>query len=374
MMEVLHPHSVSIYIETHQHGREVQDRTDRIHLKNCLKEVRKKLEERGVPQEDCQVILDPVQDMLEDHNLWTKMWKGLAIFSTSEGFFKMFKLPYAVQDRVYVDEYFLVTPLARAVNLEYDFFLLSLNRGRVRFYKGDYVGMCEINMSDHFPPSMEAYLRFDEADATVQQHSGNGRMGNAIFHGQGSEKDVEDEHLQRYVNEIVKSLQGWVTDKHAPLILAGEKRMLSEFRNQFKYPHLMEDHIDGNAELMSEDVLWEKCISMLRPAAEEDFNARIEQFNILSARGKTSSDEREVIPAAFYQKIDTLFVSEDATLWGSFNLKDNHLELKPEQTNGEHDMVNAAIGRTLQSGGRVFVTNQNRMPKRGAKLAAVMRY
>jgi hypothetical protein len=82
---------------------------------------------------------------------------------------------------------------------------------------------------------------------------------------------------------------------------------------------------------------------------------------------------QQIVPAAYFQRIDTLFLADDQQQWGTFDPDNNQLRLHDEPQPDDHELGNEVARYTLLNGGTVITTNAEEV---GAdeKLAAILRY
>jgi hypothetical protein len=66
-------------------------------------------------------------------------------------------------------------------------------------------------------------------------------------------------------------------------------------------------------------------------------------------------------------------VPEKEYIWGKFDLPTATVELHPEPTPEDEDMLDFAVIHTMLNGGKVYSLEPEAMP-RGVKVAAICRY
>ena len=89
--------------------------------------------------------------------------------------------------------------------------------------------------------------------------------------------------------------------------------------------------------------------------------------------GKTASSFQEVIPAAYYQRIESLFVPLGEQKWGMFNPETSNLQMHSQQEPGDEDLMDLAALHTILNGGTVYAVAPQQVPG-DAPVAAVLRY
>ncbi|MCB0197759.1 MAG: hypothetical protein KDJ65_37790, partial [Anaerolineae bacterium] len=137
--------------------------------------------------------------------------------------------------------------------------------------------------------------------------------------------------------------------------------------------HLADAHIEGNPESVGSDELHQRALTIVDPIFQQDFEAAVSRFNNLSSTDQTSSDIQQIVPAAHYGRIDTLFVTIDDHQWGRFDPDTNTITLQQNPQPQNVDLLDLATMQTLLNSGVVFPVE----PSDSAELtplAAIFRY
>ncbi|MEQ9357779.1 hypothetical protein [Coleofasciculus chthonoplastes] len=82
---------------------------------------------------------------------------------------------------------------------------------------------------------------------------------------------------------------------------------------------------------------------------------------------------KELVQAAYNQRIDSLFVALDHQQWGSFDPQSNTVQLHEQHQAGDQDLLDLAAVYTVLNGGTVFAVESERVPAQ-SPIAAVFRY
>jgi hypothetical protein len=82
-----------------------------------------------------------------------------------------------------------------------------------------------------------------------------------------------------------------------------------------------------------------------------------------------------VIPAAYYGRVEQLFVAVGVQQWGLFNpgISTSTIDVHSEPELGDEDLLDAAAVHTIVNGGTVYAVEPDKVPDE-APLAAVFRY
>src|SRR5690606_41343538 len=99
-----------------------------------------------------------------------------------------------------------------------------------------------------------------------------------------------------YLKELDRTLLGEVLAReNAPLLLAGPERLISQYRDGSRYPHLAKQHISGNYEHEPAHVFFEKACAALEPYFSLDAGHALESFYNQSATPRSTTDPSKVL-------------------------------------------------------------------------------
>jgi hypothetical protein len=156
-------------------------------------------------------------------------------------------------------------------------------------------------------------------------------------------------------------------------VLAAVEYLFPLYREANTYQHVVEEGITGSPENMKPEELQAQAWEIVEPIFLQEQQEAIERYKELAAAGRTSNDVKEVVPAAYFGRVDQLFVAVGVRQWGSFNAETSTIDLHPEANPGDEDLLNAAAIQTLLNGGTVYAVEPEKVPDE-APLAAVFRY
>ncbi|WP_416674857.1 baeRF3 domain-containing protein [Egbenema bharatensis] len=346
---------ISLYMPTYQAGSEVQQNP--IRFKNLIRQAESLLQEQhGLRQSDVKELLQPAL-ALDKNDFWQHQNSGLAIF-VSENFFRYYCLPLSFEELVIAGDRFHFKPLMPLLTGDGTFYLLALSQKQIRFFEGTRHSIHEIELED-IPTNMEDALMYDETakEGQFRLSSPRGSTGNSFrysgsFHGQGSpDQDNPQEDLLQFFHIVDRGLQKYLHDEKAPLLLAGVEYLLPIYQEANTYANLMAEIIPiENIGVIKPEDLLEPAWSQVEPYYTQSRQAAIEHYHELAGTGQTSTDLKETIVAAYYGRIDQLFVSVDTQKWGNFDPQANQLDLHAEAEPGDDDLLNEAALQTLLTG------------------------
>jgi hypothetical protein len=66
LAKIYQPHSIRIYIPTHRSGREVNEKVDKINLKNQPQHIAKEFEDWQLDNREIEQLLSPINKLIDD--------------------------------------------------------------------------------------------------------------------------------------------------------------------------------------------------------------------------------------------------------------------------------------------------------------------
>jgi hypothetical protein len=254
------------------------------------------------------------------------------------------------------------------------FCVLALSQNEVRLLRATRHSVGEVEL-EGVPRSLTEALRHEEPQKQLQFYTGTsesrGRRS-AVFHGHHPEEGAK-EAILRYFRQVDSGVAEELKGQRAPLVLAGVSYLLPIYREASAYPHLLEEGISGNPEEMKPDELRDRAWEIVEPRFAEARREAAARYRQLAGTGLTSADVSEVVPAAYYGRVDTLFVAKGLQRWGYFDPKTATAYVHDQPARGDGDLLDLAAVQTFLSGGNVYVTDPEEMPAYGP-MAAVFRY
>ncbi|MFN4878309.1 MAG: hypothetical protein ACK5GT_17895 [Aphanizomenon sp.] len=368
---------VSLYLPMERLGGET--RQNPVRFKNLIREAEKRLDEMGLRSTESVNLLKPAME-LDNIGFWENQNQGLVIFS-SPNLFRYYCLPISFPQLAIVGKNFHIKPLLELINNDGKFYILALSQNHVKFYAGTRYKLDEI-VVENMPKNLAETLLEDEFQKGVQHRIGTPRSVSyasqqpGSVHGQGSsDREKHEREILNFCYAVDTALHEILRDEKAPLILAGVDYLLPIYQKANTYPHFLETGITGNVELMKMAELNRAAWEIVSPLFQQEYEEIMAVYLQLAGEEsiKIANDIKTIIPAAYYQRVDTLFVPLKQHIWGKFDLPNATVELHPEPAPDDEDMLDFAVFHTILNGGRVYTLEPEAMPS-GLKVAAICRY
>jgi hypothetical protein len=390
---------VSIYMPTHRKGKEVNEMKDARVLKNHYQDIKNELKDtKDIPENEALAYLKPINDLMEDRELWRHQTEGLAIF-LSDDFFAYYHLPYPVEEYSNLSSSFYLMPLVSIFSDDDRYYLLSFSLNGVRLMEATRHNIRELEGGSIMKKGIEEiYKQYDFEKGMMNQSSSqgggypgpgtvpkggggpnpSGNKGGASFHGHGGATDDNDNDqlVVEYFQNVEDELKERIPNEQVPLILVGVDRLHPIFRDSVKSFNIYEEGINGNYEQAEVKDLHRMANELIEPHLSSLRHKQQDTYRELAGTGKASYDINDIAPAAIDGRIDTLFVVKGSHKWGTIDRADNSVQLKAHTDPGVQDLVSKAAVETVLNGGHTFFVEKEHLPENvdEAEMAAVFRW
>lgn len=371
-----HKVAVSIFMACHPEGTEVKE--DRIRFKNLITEAEQQLKNKGVHEETIDQMLKEPRSFLSSSRFWKDQSKGLAFFITEDEM-RYYRLPRAFEERIYVNDHFLIIPLLPLLNREGSFHILAVSQNNISLYESTQQHIRQITLDD-IPTSLEEHEQYTVAGKEHQYQSAR-VSGSSVIPGQAGDVDSQNRELMDFLQHVENGVTQYLRKqgKPTPLILAGVDRMTSMYKKVNKYDMLFDETISGNADHTKPEQLQEDGWKIAAPYyMRSQYNA-VERYNDLSDTNRTSSDIEKIILAAKMGKVETLFIPayEQNTVWGMLNNNEltdgDAIQFAEKEDPKAIDVYNHTAAEVIDKSGEVYSMDPDDMPGH-TSVAAIYRY
>lgn len=369
--------AVSIFLSTHMAGRAI--RQDPIRLKNQLDDAERQLIETGLRGSDAHEILAPARELCEDYAFWRHQECGLALFLAPD-FFQCHKVPIGLPELVVVGKRFHVKPLLPAFAADGRFFVLAITAGQVRLFEGSRFGMAEQHDIE-LPESVASLYGETEYDETVQAnpiarpHAGKvTEVPQAQNFGETAEA-LRKKQLIAFLKRVSHTVEDYLDDHQVPLVLAAEPEIDGQFRKIYKSKNLLPDGVQINPGALDEEDLHRRAYALVQPRFEKAREAAVDEFQSMCGNDdpRATTKVEEIVEAARFGRVDTLFLAADERVWGRFDEAANKAVRHGDPAVDDIDLLDYAAVQTLLQGGPVHLMDKGHVP-RHEPAAAILRW
>ena len=368
---------VSIYLPTHRTNPDAQQ--DPIRLKNLLGEAEKRLASNGLRSAEARKLVAQAETLLPRHNFAQPGSAGLAVFLAPD-LFEHYWLPFGVDEGLHIGQRFHLTPLLPSLAPDGVFYVLALSQNEVRLLEGTRHSVREVELAG-VPTSLTA-LTADEEGESLPQHRGGPHGPGAhsgqqagVYHGTANAGDEQRNQLVRFFHLVDEGVRARLGPSTAPLVLAGVEYLHPLYREANEYPYLLAEGLKENPQDTRPEDLRAAAWELVRPIITAGREAAAEQFRRLHGAGDklASTEVEDIVPAAHYSRVESLFVTPGAQARGRFD-PDTGAVTRVDNPEGEaDDLYDLAAVQTYLNGGAVYAVTPDKMPT-GDPIAAVFRY
>jgi len=335
----------------------------------------------GVEHREADTMLAPARALADDTDFWATPREGLALFFSlwPESFRWYEDNSAAVQltERIVVADHFYLTPLLPLLTGDGQFYILTVSQKHATLLRAtrDTVRPMEV---PGLPGSLGEAIGDEESGAQVQGRPTNkgGGEPTGVFGGDDARTD-DLNRIMRFLQAVENAVKTAIGATNAPLVIAGLDQMLGYYRQVNSYPHLVEEGIAENPDGLQQKALHEMAWPLVEPIFSKKRNEAMEKFAISQNTPITSSVLADVIAAAYYGRVESLFVADAQPQYGRFNPQTSVLEVHKEARPDNADLYDLAAVQTVMNGGRVFVMPPEELPahpQHHSTILAVFRY
>jgi hypothetical protein len=182
------------------------------------------------------------------------------------------------------------------------------------------------------------------------------------------------DRVQRFLHGVADGVQKVLGGSNAPLVFAGFEYMHPIYKEANVYPHLVEEGIHENAETMDAEKLRTEGWKIVEPIFRKDREDCAEKYRQFAHTDRATDKLADIVAAAHYARVETLFVALGTEQYGKFDAKNNQLEVHGHQKNDNVELYDLAATQAAMNGAAVFVVPPDQMPDHHASIAAIMRY
>lgn len=374
-----HPHSLSLFIPTHQRGREVNEGQDIIAFKNHVQAARLALEAQNLRSNDIADLLQPLEALLADPQFWRHQRAGLAVFR-SPNYFAVFRSPLPLPDAHRLGPGFWLGPLLPFAQSSPEFYVLQISKKEALLYRADAFTITPVDLADALPAGLAEVTQYYDFEEELQGRASASGVTAAYTSDDANREQKEKDHLLadyfRLVDAAVTSRLGAQT---APLLLASVAYFQPIYRALNSYLHLHDEGLTGNFDHTPPQELHALATALLGEdgaQASTQQQQRITEYQNGSGSGLVAPDAAQVLQAAAAGRVQTLFLQAGAEVWGQFNEATLATAIHAQPQAGDASLLDQAALLTLRHGGEVYVLDDAQLLARAAPVAmtALLRY
>jgi hypothetical protein len=365
---LLAPHTppcISLFIPTHRQHPSTEENP--IRFRNLLRRAEGLLGD-GLAASARRALLDPLV-ALSDSEFWRHPQDGMAVFRSSD-LFEHFRLPVAVPELAIVADSFHVKPLLRFLQTNQRFYALALSRNRVALYEGSPESLSLVGVPG-LPTSIEEFVG-EKPEAFLNLRTAG--SGAPVYHGHGAAETSKKEDLARFFRAVDRALWETLREERAPLVLVGVGYHFPIYRDVSRYPHVVDQGIEGNVEASSPEEIHARVWPVVREALRAREEEALAVYERAAARGHAGTDLDLLGRMAVAGRVKQLLLATGAQVWGRLDRATGEIERRSGQQGArDDDVLDDLAEAVLTRGGEVLMISADRVPG-GGPAAAVLRW
>lgn len=309
LLEIPGTLSVSITMPTHRIFPDTDK--DIVSLKNLISETERALQE-VTDKQTFKAIMENIAEAYQSvdyrHNL-----DGLVIYA-NENFSSLVRLPIELKSEILIDPYFDVRPLYKAIQQIKHYYILTVSRQKIRLIEAFNNRIIEEMHNSDFPFDNTEYYTTDPMK--LMQDS------------------FVDNLIKEFFNVADKRLQNYTKQNPLPLILMGDVKAVSYFREVMDNNRIVVAHVPGNYDLATTLEVVETAAPVISSYAETLNAGYVAGIDQGRSRNLLTTDIQEIYDMVNLGNITALYIGENYTLPG--RIEDGKVRL----ANNNEDIFN----------------------------------
>jgi hypothetical protein len=340
-------------------------------IKDLLRQAGDQLAAQHVPagaREECLVSLKA----FFTRQLWHGREQTIVAF-VADGNPHAFYVPLELPLRVVAGKHFFLKPLISQLSRTRRFYVLAISDNFARLFHCDGTECTEVHLTN-FPTSLHEALSSRDYSGSLQAHVSKA-SGDRIVIYHGHSAPVEDVHENRrmYCRDVNTSIHKLLSESGEYLVLACVKELFSEYQQVNSYHGLLRTPIAGNPDRLAPEELHR--------AGQQIVDSRTHEQTLEALRAcmdasspRTSENAEEIFSATVAGRVMSLFVADDAEMWGSIERSGDSPRLVMGNEGPEREeLLNLMAIETVKHGGTVYSLPLQSMPS-AKPVAALFRY
>ena len=354
--------SVTITLPTHKKGEE--SKQDPIRFKNLLTQASDKIKEINSKNGFADNLLKNARKLLDKPLFWSHLDKGLAVY-ISEDRFDVYKLPYDVEEQVFVNNHFMITPLLPMTSMDGSFSVLAVSRQNIRLLRCTRNEVQDITPTD-IPLSVEDYLEIDP-EKQLQFHSGS-RGQKAVYFGHGANEEDKLIVVESFYREIEKEITKILKENDEPLILTGLTENIGIYKKVNSYNRVLDEIVKRNPDELKDKELKEKGWEIIQTFFLSDMYKSLENLK-KSTNDKVSNNLADIVEATVMGKSQTIFISKGEKKWGFYDDANHTVQYSSNPNGKDVELLNWLSITAFKTGSKVYMLPKEEMPIRSTVAA-----
>lgn len=295
---------LSLYQATVRKGPDVEQGP--IQFKNLLREVSEPLKSK-VDRDRYQSLMDQLDKIQRDGSFWQNRSEALGLFAWADTI-EQLDLNHPVEDYVTVSDRPDILPLIEALEGEGACYVLDLQKDDFTVYQVEGETFQPLDHEDLPKNFAELFDDFDnDADLNVGSYAGK----EGAYHGHRAKSEEAEKDKEKYYRYLAKTLTAFFREKGRPVVLAGVKENIADWRMIEDHPIYLKDELGKPVRDYGDDDLKEAVRSILKEHYNTLNEATMEQVAKALADQKATPDPKAIEDALTAARVQSLYIRDD---------------------------------------------------------------
>jgi len=312
-------------------------------LKDAIKEAVKKIESEGYDKRIIR-LLEEKMNKLEEKVVYENIVNTLVMF-VSSNYEEIMEVPFEAKNKIIVDNSFEIRDLLRTVNRLFKYDVVLLSKKKTRFFNGFHKTLIEQSGSE-LPEGVEFYL-----ENKINKKEDPGKQ--------------ESEAMRLYTIDVDKFIRLY-SDMHTPLIIMGDKKLVSYFKNNTKKPGKILGEIYGSYDDAKLSEIEKKVAEKIDELIQKRDDELLERVKEDIDRYSYVSGLQESWEVAAMKEARIMLVEHGFKVEG-YSINDGLFLVFDKPESGEYeyhdDVVDDLAEMVLLQGGEVYFLSPGKLEK-----------
>jgi hypothetical protein len=320
---------------------------------------------------DVRPLLEPFQNLAEDHSFWNHTLDGLAL-PAGPGVFRVYRLQLPVAELAVVADSFHIKPLIRILQSADRYQVLGPSRQETKLLEGNRDTLDEVELSSAVPRTVTEVVGEDSKEAHLSVWSPSPGVG--VRHGPGSKAELVDKETERFFRAVDHAiLEHHSRSSGLPLLLAALPEHHSFFRRISRNPFLMPEGVDIHPDALSIEALCDRAWHAIEPHYLARLAGLVEMFGAAWSKELGADDLAQVAASAVAGRVGTLLIEADRHIPGRIDAVTVEIEFDDLAHPEADDLLDDMGELVPKNRGQIVVVPTKRMPTQTG-IAAIYRF
>jgi len=301
-------------------------------LKKLVSEVEKRLNEKNIDRRETAKIMENIKEAKTSMDHGNNM-KSLVLYANRD-FASIVKLPIELKAETVIGDYFDTRPVYKAKQQIENYYIVVITQHKIRLIHAVNDTLVQEFEDEDFPFLNTQYFTTEWEE-----------LGQASF---------TDNLIREYFKMADKRLHNYIALNHFPVILAGDVKSVSYFREMMDDDRLVINHLNGNFDHCSAPEIVREAYPLVEVYMHDKIKNYVSNIeNVQSAR-LASYDLNEIYRSVSSGNVNKLYMANNLSLKGK--VVNDRLVIDAQDANNpdSQELTINIIKKTEESKGNII--------------------